>query len=474
MSITTISRVTPTPPSRPAAAPSTRASARAAPPSTERLTTLRTTLDESIDGAGERAGKLAETATGAGTQVIDRARYDAYAAVGAGRRGRHRPGDPAPGAPERRRGRRGQGAERRHRHRRPGAGPRSRPCWARHVRHRGEKDRHGRPHRCRRRSVVDRARESAEAYRRQAEAASRRPARPRRGRRDRAAQGPARRARRGLRRCRHRHRRGRRREAVASSGGREGAATRAHNERSARAKKAANTRARKTAAPRTTAAREDRAGPQDHRHEDLRHEGLRHEGHRLRQLSTTARCDRSRRPVSGPPAGRRGVVVRRDGRSTSRQGKTRRARIRTLSVCTCSPDGRAVGQPGRDAHHARGAALGARRLRHPQPAGVPGGQQADQAGLARHHPGWFAVLAAGARCRRCHGPFYNPILLIALHRGAGLPRRRPARRPRGLRGQRPALVSAVRSVERAATWLHQGCDRSRRRARARLVGGPRR
>lgn len=49
----------------------------------ERLTALRTTLDESIDGAGERAGKLAETATGAGTQVLDRARYDAYAAVGA-------------------------------------------------------------------------------------------------------------------------------------------------------------------------------------------------------------------------------------------------------------------------------------------------------------------------------------------------------------------------------------------------------
>ena len=49
----------------------------------ERLTQLRGTLDGSIDGAGDRAGKLAESATGAGTQVLDRARYDVYAAVGA-------------------------------------------------------------------------------------------------------------------------------------------------------------------------------------------------------------------------------------------------------------------------------------------------------------------------------------------------------------------------------------------------------
>ena len=49
----------------------------------ERLTKVRTTLDETIDGAGARAGSLAETATGAGTQVLDRARYDVYAAVGA-------------------------------------------------------------------------------------------------------------------------------------------------------------------------------------------------------------------------------------------------------------------------------------------------------------------------------------------------------------------------------------------------------
>jgi hypothetical protein len=48
-----------------------------------RLTSLRSTLDEGIDGAGERAGKLAETAAGTGTQALDRARYDVYAAVGA-------------------------------------------------------------------------------------------------------------------------------------------------------------------------------------------------------------------------------------------------------------------------------------------------------------------------------------------------------------------------------------------------------
>ena len=49
----------------------------------ERLTQLRTTLDGSIDGTGDRAGKLAETATGVGTQALDRARYDAVAGVGA-------------------------------------------------------------------------------------------------------------------------------------------------------------------------------------------------------------------------------------------------------------------------------------------------------------------------------------------------------------------------------------------------------
>lgn len=49
----------------------------------ERLTQLRTTLDDGIDGAGDRVGSLAETATGVGTQALDRARYDAVAAVGA-------------------------------------------------------------------------------------------------------------------------------------------------------------------------------------------------------------------------------------------------------------------------------------------------------------------------------------------------------------------------------------------------------
>lgn len=50
----------------------------------EGLTDLRTAVDESIDGAGERAGKLAESATGVTTHAINRARYNAYAAVGAG------------------------------------------------------------------------------------------------------------------------------------------------------------------------------------------------------------------------------------------------------------------------------------------------------------------------------------------------------------------------------------------------------
>ncbi|MHA3702817.1 hypothetical protein ACXR2U_11610 [Jatrophihabitans sp. YIM 134969] len=49
----------------------------------ERFTKVRSTLDESIDGAGARAGSLTETATAVGTQALDRARYDVYAAVGA-------------------------------------------------------------------------------------------------------------------------------------------------------------------------------------------------------------------------------------------------------------------------------------------------------------------------------------------------------------------------------------------------------
>jgi hypothetical protein len=49
----------------------------------ERITALRSTVDGGIDGAGDRAGKFAETATGVGTQALDRVRSDVVAAVGA-------------------------------------------------------------------------------------------------------------------------------------------------------------------------------------------------------------------------------------------------------------------------------------------------------------------------------------------------------------------------------------------------------
>lgn len=50
----------------------------------EGLTQLRTAVDEGIDGAGDRATKLSVSASGIGTYALNRARYNAYAAVGAG------------------------------------------------------------------------------------------------------------------------------------------------------------------------------------------------------------------------------------------------------------------------------------------------------------------------------------------------------------------------------------------------------
>lgn len=49
-----------------------------------RITALRGALDEGFDLAGTRAGKFGETATGVGTQALDRARLNALAVVGAG------------------------------------------------------------------------------------------------------------------------------------------------------------------------------------------------------------------------------------------------------------------------------------------------------------------------------------------------------------------------------------------------------